>query len=104
MKNLTRRTCAAAAALTAGILPAAARIGSTDSFLKAAQDKISGLGANGFDIIAMIIGLAAAVYLIMIFIESQKTQSQSKDSLVRWFCILIMCLIALELLNTFIFK
>jgi RsiW-degrading membrane proteinase PrsW (M82 family) len=52
----------------------------------------------------MIIGLAAAVYLIMIFIESQKTQSQSKDSLVRWFCILIMCLIALELLNTFIFK
>lgn len=103
MKNLTRRICAAAAALTAGILPAAARIGSTDSFLKAAQDKISGLGANGFDIIAMIIGLAAAVYLIMIFIESQ-TQSQSKDSLVRWFCILIMCLIALELLNTFIFK
>lgn len=43
MKNLTRRICAAAAALTAGILPAAARIGSTDSFLKAAQDKISGL-------------------------------------------------------------
>lgn len=55
MKNLTRRICAAAAALTAGILPAAARIGSTDSFLKAAQDKISGLGANGFDIIAMIV-------------------------------------------------
>ena len=104
MKNLTRRICAAVAALTAGILPAAARIGSTDSFLKAAEDKISGLGANGFDIIAMIIGLAAAVYLIMICIESQKTQSQSKDYMVRWFCILIMCLIALELLNTFIFK
>ena len=47
MKNLTRRICAAAAALTAGILPAAARIGSTDSFLKAAEDKISGqIGAK----------------------------------------------------------
>lgn len=104
MKNLTRRICAAAAPLTAGILPAAARIGSTDSFLKATQDKISSLGANGFDIIVMIIGLAAAVYLIIIYIQSQKTQSQSKDALVGWFCILIMCLVALELLNTFIFK
>ena len=52
----------------------------------------------------MIIGLAAAVYLIIIYIQSQKTQSQSKDALVGWFCILIMCLVALELLNTFIFK
>lgn len=56
----------------------AARIGSTDSFLKAAQDKISGLGANGFDIIAMIIGLAAAVYLIMIFIESQRRSPRAR--------------------------
>lgn len=104
MNNLTRRISAAAAALTASILPSAARIGSTDSFLKAAEDKISGLGANSIDIIAMIIGLVAAVYLIMIFIESLKTQSQSKDSLVRWFGILTICLIALELLNVFIFK
>ena len=50
------------------------------------------------------IGLAAALLLIMIFIESNKPQSQSKDALVRWFAILIISFVALELLNAFVFK
>ena len=53
--------------------------------------------ANGFL-------LAAALLLIMIFIESNKPQSQSKDALVRWFAILIISFVALELLNAFVFK
>ena len=48
--------------------------------------------------------IAAALLLIMIFIESNKPQSQSKDALVRWFAILIISFVALELLNAFVFK
>ena len=53
---------------------------------------------------AVLFGLAAALLLIMIFIESNKPQSQSKDALVRWFAILIISFVALELLNAFVFK
>ena len=104
MKATARRTVATAVALDAAIVPASARVGTTESFLKEIEDKLSTLGTNALDIVAILIGLAAGVFLVMIFIESNKPQSQSKDALVRWFSVLILCLVAVELINAFIFK
>ena len=104
MKDNIRKICAAAGTLATCIVPAAAKVGSTESFLKDIEDKLTTIGANALDIVAILIGLAAGVFLVMVFIESNKQQSQSKDALVRWFSVLILCLIAVELINTFIFK
>ena len=95
---------AAAAALALPAVSAHAKLGSTESFLKEMDDKLLTIADTVVDIAGVVIGLAAAVVLIMIFIESNKTQSQSKDSLVRWFAILIISFVALELLNSFVFK
>ena len=95
---------AAAAALALPAMSAHAKLGSTESFLKEMDDKLLNIADTVVDIAGVVIGLAAAVVLIMIFIESNKTQSQSKDSLVRWFAILIISFVALELLNSFVFK
>ena len=95
---------AAAAALALPAVSANAKLGSTESFLKEMDDKLLNIADTVVSIAGIAIGLAAAVILIMIFIESNKTQSQSKDSLVRWFAILIISFVALELLNSFVFK
>ena len=95
---------AAAAALALPAVSAHAKLGSTESFLKEMDDKLLNIADTVVDIAGVVIGLAAAVVLIMIFIESNKTQSQSKDSLVRWFAILIISFVALELLNSIVFK
>lgn len=95
---------AAAAALALPAVSAHAKLGSTESFLKEMDDKLLNIADTVVSIAGIAIGLAAAVILIMIFIESNKTQSQSKDSLVRWFAILIISFVALELLNSFVFK
>ena len=99
-----RKLMAAAAALALPAVSAHAKLGSTESFLKEMDDKLLNIADTVVDIAGVVIGLAAAVVLIMIFIESNKTQSQSKDSLVRWFAILIISFVALELLNSFVFK
>lgn len=95
---------AAATALALPAVSAHAKLGSTESFLKEIDDKLLNIADTVVSIAGIFIGLAAAVILIMIFIESNKTQSQSKDSLVRWFAILIISFVALELLNSFVFK
>ena len=99
-----RKLLAAAAALALPAVSASAKLGSTESFLKEIDDKILNLAGDVVNIAGYIIGLAAALLLIMIFIESNKPQSQSKDALVRWFAILIISFVALELLNSFVFK
>ena len=99
-----RKLLAAAAALALPAVSAHAKLGSTESFLKEIDDKLLNIAETVVSIAGIAIGLAAAVILIMIFIESNKTQSQSKDSLVRWFAILIISFVALELLNSFVFK
>lgn len=104
MRSLVRKAAAALTAVAASLVPAAAKVGTTESFLKEIEDKLTTIGTNALDIVAVLIGLAAGVFLVMIFIESNKQQSQSKDALVRWFSVLILCLIAVELINTFIFK
>lgn len=104
MRALIRKGAAALTAAAAPLVPAAAKVGTTESFLKEIEDKLTTIGTNALDIVAVLIGLAAGVFLVMIFIESNKQQSQSKDALVRWFSVLILCLIAVELINTFIFK
>ena len=98
-----RKLLAAAAALALPAVSASAKLGSTESFLKEIDDKILNLAGDVVNIAGYIIG-AAALLLIMIFIESNKPQSQSKDALVRWFAILIISFVALELLNAFVFK
>lgn len=80
-----RKLLAAAAALALPAVSASAKLGSTESFLKEIDDKILNLAGDVVNIAGYIIGLAAALLLIMIFIESNKPQSQSKDALVRWF-------------------
>lgn len=99
-----RKLTAAAAALALPAVSVHAKLGSTESFLKEMDDKLLNIADTVVSIAGIAIGLAAAVILIMIFIESNKTQSQSKDSLVRWFAILIISFVALELLNSFVFK
>ena len=99
-----RKLLAAAAALALPAVSASAKLGSTESFLKEIDDKILNLAGDVVNIAGYIIGLAAAVLLVMIFIESNKTQSQSKDALARWFAVLIISFVALELLNAFVFK
>ena len=90
-----RKLLAAAAALALPAVSASAKLGSTESFLKEIDDKILNLAGDVVNIAGYIIGLAAALLLIMIFIE---------DALVRWFAILIISFVALELLNAFVFK
>lgn len=99
-----RKLLAAATALALPAVSAHAKLGSTESFLKEMDDKLLNIADTVVEVSGIVIGLAAAVILIMIFIESNKTQSQSKDSLLRWFAILIISFVALELLNSFVFK
>ena len=99
-----RKLTAAAAALALPAVSAHAKLGSTESFLKELSDKLLNIADTVVDVSGIVIGLAATVLLIMIFIEMNKPQSQGKDGLVKWFAILIISFVALELLNSFVFK
>lgn len=73
-----------------------------DTFLSNTESQLSTLGSKILNVVSIVVGLAAAVSLILVYIESQKPQSQSKDNMVKWFSVLVIILVALQLLKLLI--
>ena len=104
--NLSRYRKAFAAALAAA-LPAIAQAQSSvsaNSLLDNTKTLLTGIGDTVVTIVQIVIGLAAAVLLVMIFIEGNKSQSNSKDRLITLFVFLVISFIALQLISTYVIK
>lgn len=99
--NRLKRLSAAALAAAAPVL-ARAQANSVSSMLNTMSTEAKSLGQQIINVVSVIIGIAAAVLLIMIFIESNKAQSNSKDSLIRLFAVMIVSFVALELIKAFV--
>ena len=99
--NRLKRLSAAALAAAVPVL-ARAQANSVSSMLNTMSTEAKSLGQQIINVVSVIIGIAAAVLLIMIFIESNKAQSNSKDSLIRLFAVMIVSFVALELIKAFV--
>lgn len=99
--NRLKRLSAAALAAAAPAI-ARAQSNSVSSMLNTMNTEAKSLGQQIVNVVSVVIGIAAAVLLIMIFIESNKAQSNSKDSLIRLFAVMIVSFVALELIKAFV--
>ncbi len=102
MKSIRFKKLSAAAVAAAAPALAWAQKKTASGMLSEMETTISGLGEKVLNVVSIVIGIAAAVLLIMIFIESNKAQSNSKDALIRLFAVMIVSFVALELIKAFV--
>lgn len=67
------------------------------------ETKSRDYGTRILTIVQYVCGAAAAVTLIMLLVEMNKTNSQNKDAIIRWFSSFLLVFIAIALVKSFVF-
>lgn len=102
MKHLRFKKIAAAALLAAAPVAAWAQKDASQ-FLQQAESKLQSYGNIVATVVQIIIGLAAIVSCVMIFIESNKGQNGSKDKFITLAITLVVAFFLIEIVKAFVF-
>ncbi len=103
MKYSKLKRLAAAALLAAAPAVSRAQIATADQILSEVNTKIKNTGAKTADVVAGAIGVAALFLILIAFIESNKSQNNSKDALIRIGVTLLVCAVAIEIIKAVAF-
>lgn len=66
------------------------------------KSKAVTVGSNIILLVQVVVCIVAAVMLIQIIVDAMKPQSQSRDGLIKWFGVLIIVFLALQLVKVYI--
>ena len=103
MKSNKLKKLAAAALLAAAPVVSRAQITTADQILSEVNTKIKSTGAKTADVVAGAIGIAALFLLFIAFVNSNKSQNNSKDALLNIGVTLLVCAVAIEIIKAVAF-